>query len=286
MFLALLLILLQGQPAAIIAELGMPLTIEYPIPPGWETEPIEEPGVFWNLLGQDEGRITLIPLCLDTLPLPVIIAYRDTLVMEVQPPAVIVSRTMPDSTYALKPFPAPLTVDIPAGFAGDHLHMHKFWLEWGPPPGPRWILPVSLLSAAVLIITMILLYIRRRRNRDAASRDDISALKSGISPEEEAMALLNIPAFAEGDWLDYYREVDRLLRATVSVRFNISNPALTWHQLQRRMAAEKGGSEFSETSDDLTREITLQRYANWGGSRERARKYTLMLASIRREWHR
>ena len=282
----LVLVLLSLSPEPVFAELGQPVTVEYDIPEGWSAGPLEEADGAWNLLGQEGARVSLVPLSMDTLALPPMIASLDTSFILVQSPTVIVTRTMPDTSWTVAPFPAPLTLDIPPGFPLDYLHMHRFWLDWGPPPGPGLLLPlVAVLAVMAVLFTFILLRTRRKRmegGSDAIHETD----GSGITPAEEAMALLETPAFAAGDWPVYFREVDRLLRITVSTRFGVSNPALTWGQVRRMLRREEGGAEFVDASAELSREILLQRYAGWGGSRDRARKYTRTLASIREAWHR
>lgn len=282
----LVLVLVTLPPEPLLVELGQPVTVQYAIPEGWSAGPLEEVEYGWNLLGQDGAEVSLVPLSLDTLVLPPMTASFDTSFILVQPPTVIVTRTMPDTSWTVASFPAPLTLDIPPGFPLDYLHAHRFWLDWGSPPGPGLLLP---LVAAVVVMAVLLAFIlhRTRRKRMAAGSDATHGTEgSGITPAEEAMALLETPAFSAGDWPVYYREVDRLLRITVSTRFGVSNPALTWGQVRRRLQREEGGAQFVDASAELSREILLQRYASWGGSRDRARKYTRTLASIREAWHR
>jgi len=276
-------LLLAAPAPAVHCPLGLPVTIGYPIPEGWVASPISSDTTAWFVTLQEGGEVTLVPLALDTLILPDLEIRSDSLVRRVQAPLLVVDRTMPDTTWAMMPFPAPLETGLPPGFPADYLRRHEFWKDWGPPPPPGWILPAALAAAAAAGALLVILW--RRRKATGSETVTGSSGGRGPSPEDEALALMETPAFARGDWPEYYRAVEKLLRDTVTSRFGPSNPALTWRQVERLVRDSEGGDDFLRSCSDLTREIALQRYASWGGSRDRARKHTLNLAAVRREWH-
>lgn len=282
--LVLAVLFLTSDIEAVQCSLGVPVTIDYSIPEGFAPEPLELTEDF-VLLEQQGDSITIIPMVLDTLVLPSIYAISDTTGLEIEfpPPLLVVSRTMPDSTWIVPVFPSPLLHTIPPGLPQDYLKQHCFSEKWGRAPSHRWILPVSMGSAAILT-ALLIWFIHKRRSRLSTSSIP-SAPGVSHSPLREVKALLDSRAFAEGRWPDYYREVDRLLRDTLDVRFSISNRAYTWRQIRRELAEEKSGKQFIESTNELSREIVIQRYAAWGGSRERAKRYTSMLLRIREEWH-
>jgi hypothetical protein len=265
--------------------LGEPVTLSYPVPEGWETLPIESDTSAWSITAQVGGQVTVVPLSLDTLRLPPMHVFVDSQTAEVSPPLLLVGRTMPDTVWTMAPFPAPVAIILPPGFPSDYLRRHAFWEDWGAPGPSRWLLPAALAAAAAVAAALLAW---RRRHRAGASESSGSVPDSGkrLTPEEEALALMETPAFATGDWPVYYLDVERLLRSTAALRFDTSNPALTWRQMERMIRGQQGGEEFIASAEALAREISLQRYASWGGSRERARKHTIMLAGIRRDWHR
>jgi hypothetical protein len=276
---------LLARPEPVPCVLGLPVTVTYPIPDGWETLPIESDTTAWSITSQIGAQVTIVPLALDTLWLPSMQIFADSQSAQVQVPPLLVGRTMPDTTWVVAPFPAPLAVLLPPGFPEDYLRLLAFWEDWGPPGPARWLLPASLVA---VLAAAAALYLWKQRRRTAYGNGNGPASVSGkhLSPEEEALALMETPAFAGGDWPVYYLDVERLLRTTAAVRFGASNPALTWRQIERSIRGQQGGEEFVTASEALAREIVLQRYASWGGSRERARKHTLLLAGIRRDWHR
>jgi hypothetical protein len=281
----LILILLFSGNEFVSCSLGIPVTVDYHIPDGWTAESLES-SESWYVIEQDVGTVTLVPLSLDTLDLPLLGAYSDSLEGYFAPPVLLVSRTMPDSTWTVSVFPSPLQIDIPAGFPENYLNQHRFWKEWRGAPSNRWLFPLLLIGVITILAVSSWLYYRRKKK--LLSMKDIHAEKKLlISPLDEVKALLDSPAFANGNWLEYYKNVDELLRDTVSFRFKIFNRALTWHQIIRLVlrGEEEDGRKFAEDSSELIEEITLQRYASWGGSRERAERYTSRLSSIRREWH-
>jgi len=262
---------------------GVPVSVEYPVPEGWEPCPLECDST-WSIVSQEGGRVTLVPLVLDTLRLPPMQVTADTLSAFVQAPLLLVERSMPDSSWTLAPFPAPVPTGLPGGFPSDYLRRHAFWEDWRAAEPFRWIVP-ALLGAAVLGALLAWMLARRRR-ATAARGGGSHGAAAGLTPEQEALALMDGRAFSDGDWPVYYADVERLLRSTAAARFSVSNPALTWRQVERTIRTMDGGREFADAADPLAREIALQRYAAYGGSRERARKHTMHLAGIRRDWHR
>ena len=261
--------------------LGRPVTVDYDIPDGLAPVPLEETADF-SIIGQRGDSITIVPLSLDTLDLPPMQVISDSVTREFPAPMVTVSRTMPDTTWTVQVFSSPVSMRIPPGFPSDYLQRHVFWEKWGPAPSRTWLY-VALMAAAAALTALITWFVRKRRPSDETAGPEEKA--SGLSPVDEALALLQTGAFAQGRWHEYYREVDRLMRDTVSFRFGISNRALTWGQIFRQLSRERGGEKFTGQARELTEEITLQRYAGWGGSRDRARRYTEKLADIRKEWH-
>lgn len=277
------LFLLISDVEAVQCSLGVPVTIDYSIPEGFVPCPLEVTDDF-ILLELNGDSITIVPMVLDTLILPPLYAVSDSLKMDFSAPRIEVVRTMPDTTWTVPVFPSPLNHRIPPGFAEDYLDRHRFWERWGKAPSNMWLLPAILSLAAVIAVLIVWLIQRKRKTLSTA--DASSTAKHSIYPLDEVQALLDSKAFADGRWIEYYRDVDRLLRDTVAFRFGISNRAYTWHQIRRQLSREKGGREFIDDSSELSKEITLQRYASWGGSRERAKRYTSSLLSLRREWHR
>ena len=279
----LLLISLVSGSETVSCSLGLPVTLEYPIPDGWTVESLES-SENWHVLEQDGGTVTLVPLSLDTLDLPMLGAHSDSHEGLFTPPVLLVPRTMPDSTWAVSVFPSPLLIDIPPGFPENYLNQHRFWEEWRKAPSKPWLLTMLLISVITLLSVSSWLYYRSKKKQLSTEEIHVEKMKS-LSPVDEVKALLDSTAFVNGDWITYYRNVDKLLRDTVSFRFRISNRALTWPQIIRLLRVELGSRKFTEDSTELIGEITLQRYASWGGSRNRAERYTSMLASIRMEWH-
>lgn len=278
-------ILLISGMETVHTYLGVQVTIDYSIPEGFVSLPLEVTDDF-VLMRQSGDSITIIPMVLDTLILPPIHAVLDTLEIEKDfpPPVVVVARTMPDTTWNVPVFPAPLSHTIPSGLPQDYLEMHSFWERWGGTPSNTWLLPLILSMAAIL--SALLIWFIRRRRRKLPSAAVSSVLSGSHSPLDEIRALLDSKAFAEGRWPEYYKDIDRLLRDTLALRFGISNKAYTWHQIRIQLNKEKITGNLIGDATELTREITLQRYAAWGGSRERARKFTSILLALREEWHR
>ncbi len=276
------LLLLSTEIEAVQCSLGVPVNIDYALPEDFIALPIEITDDF-VLLQQAAGSITILPMVLDTLILPPLFAASDSIEIQIAAPVVTVFRTMPDTTWSVPVFPSPLLHSIPSGLAGDYLNRHLFWKRWGGAPANKWI-PLSIFLLTLILVLSLFLLHRKKRNKLMAVPESSDPRKS-MSPLDEVQALFDSKAFAEGRWPEYYRDVERLLRDTVAFRFGISNIALTLHQIRKQLDKNKDGRYFTNDSKEISREITLQRYAAWGGSRERAKKYTSKLHSLREEWH-
>jgi len=274
-----LLSLLHDAPEAVQAPLGLPVTVDYDLPPDFSPAPLEE-GEGFRVLEQHGDTVVIIPLRTDTISLPPMSGVAGDSQAVFPAPLLVVPRTMPDTSWTLPLFPAPVSMDIPPGLPEDYLENHCFWKQWGGPPAMN-LIPV--ISAAALLAALFLIYFLRRRKSMKASTS--MAASAAESPLDEVEALLKSSAFAEGRWPEYYRELEKLLRKTIEERFGISNDALTWAQIRRQLKGNKDGMRFMNDAEELVREIILQRYADWGGSRERARRFTQKLISLRKDWH-
>jgi hypothetical protein len=258
--------------------LGLPLDVDYGAPASWTVEPLP-PDTAWEVLSQDQGRITLIPLALDTLDLPALAAWSGADTIELPPPAVVVDRSMPDTLYQVAPFPAPALMHIPPGFPEDYVGAHRFWLEWGGPPGtPFWVWLLPLIPLAALAWFLL----RRRRKTPVPAGETGPAGIRGL--EQAALDLLDSPMLASGDWKGLFTEVDRILRAVASTRSGLPMDAVTWGQAQARLRSAGCPDGFIEDARELVREITLQRYAAWGTTRDRAVASIRRLAEIAGRW--
>ncbi|MEN8209169.1 MAG: hypothetical protein ABFR50_07955 [Candidatus Fermentibacteria bacterium] len=276
-------LLLISSMDTVSTSLGLPVTIDYSIPENCMPLPLDPTDDF-ILLGQQADRITIIPIALDTLVLPPMRALSDSVEIMFSPPLVVVARTMTDTTWIVPLFPAPLLHTIPPGLPRDYLQRHCFWERWGRPSSNRWLLP--LILSAALIISALLIWIIHRRNSRLQTADISTVSDISTSPLAEVRALLDSKAFAEGRWPEYYKDIDHLFRNTLDAKFDISNRAFTWRQIRTQLNREKNTGDLLADATELSREITLQRYAAWGGSRERARRFTLILLKLREEWHR
>lgn len=248
---------------------------------GWTIEQAA-PSDDFAVVSQNGGRLTIVPLSLDTLRLPTLRAWSgsDTLLLSVPP--LVVDRTMPDTLYTVSPFPAPAPLDIPAGLPEDYLSALRFWLVWGKAPRR---MPVLLAAAAVLVLAgaaYALARARRRRGVEAGGAKP--AVKA--DPAAAALALLDSSWFVSGDWKGLFREIDLLLRRCAGSRFSMDPTALTWRQISSRISGTPGSGEFLGDSSDLVDEIRLQRYAGWGSNREKAEGWVRRLAQILGRWHR
>lgn len=276
---AALVLLLQAQLTDI--PLGVPAVVDYSIPQGYEPLPLE-PSDGFAVLEQNGDSVTIVPLALDTLDLPHMTAVSDTGETTFPPPLVTVARTMPDTAWTVPVFTSPIGMNIPPGYPRDYLERHRFWMKWKSSPSRTWLI-MLILALALAAAGLTAWTIRRKRAAAPAGEETVS--RPGMTPLDEVRALLESRAFVEGRWQEYYRDVDRLLRDTVAFRFGIGNRAHTWRQIAVELNSDSKGRKFVRETEELTREITLQRYAGWGGSRDRARRFTERLLSIRKEWH-
>jgi hypothetical protein len=261
--------------------LGRPLQVAYPVPPGWTAGQLASSESF-AVISQQGGLLTIVPLSLDTLQLPPLTAWSgaDTLVL--QSPPVVVDRTLPDTIYAVSPFPAPAQFLIPPGLPEDYLSALRFWMKWGSPPRPFPWLP-AIAASLVLSAAAILTVVARRRRAGAPSSAGASV---AADPSASALALLESREFVSGDWKALFREIDILLRRCVGERFGADPTALTWRQIASQISGSARSKEFMEDSADLLSEIRLQRYAGWGSSREKAEAWIRGLARILSRWMR
>jgi len=276
-----LLFILSAIPVE--STLGVSVTVDYPLPAGWEIEALDS-GEQWEVVSRDGGSFDIIPLDLDTLQLPALMAWNtqnDTLML--QPPELTVTRTMPDSLYVPAVFPYPALLDIPGGFPVDYILALRFWLAWGAPPGTDWLL-ISLIITAVLVIVLIAWLIIRRRLGKARHQDSPERDTPPVESSSDALALLESRWFTDGCWQELYSDVDRLLRNTIEIKFDLSNRALTYGQVMRKLKGKPDGRKFKREAEPLVREITLQRYAGWGSSRDRAQRFIRLLARIMETW--
>jgi hypothetical protein len=265
------------------STVGVPATVDYSLPSGWEIETLDA-GEQWEVVSQDGGSINIIPLDLDTLQLPVLMAWNqasDTLLL--QPPHMIVIRTMADTLYVPAVFPYPALLDIPAGFSVDYLEVLRFWLAWGAPPGTDWLL-ISLIATGALIVVLFTWLIIRRRLRSRLHQEATEHDTEPLQSSADAMALLESRWFTDGCWQELYADVDRLLRNTIERKFDLSNRALTYGQVMRKLKGKPDGRKFKRETEPLVEEITLQRYAGWGSSRDRAQRFIRLLAGVMETW--
>jgi hypothetical protein len=274
-------ILLLLSLLALETTVGVPVEVDYGLPEGWQAGVLESTGQ-WVVLTQDSGVVSLLPLDLDTLYLPLLPIWNnngDTLLLE--PPLLVVTRTMPDTLYTPAVFPYPAILEIPPGFPGDYLEMLRFWLAWGDPPGIDWFL-ICLIVAAVLTCVFVVILVVRKKRRGAEEPD--APAPPPAKRSAEALALLDSIWFAEGRWQELYKDVDRLLRNTIDWKFGVANRALTYGQVVRKLRKDQDGNRFMEEAEPLIDEIVLQRYAGWGSSRERTQRFIRMLANIMETW--
>ena len=266
------------------ASPGIPVTVDYSVPEGYLYQELQSCEMF-TVLESDSGIFEIVPLSFaDTLQLPVLTAWNDTGdTLMLNPPHIAVSGWFPDSLMApsLPPFPG--YMNIPPGLPEDYARNMSFWLVWGAPPGFPWlpvIAGVVIVAAAVLILLK-----RKHKAQDEELRPKVH-IPRGKAAEKEALDLLETENFIHGHWAELYAEVDSQYRTTVAGRFGIANRALTLGQISRALASTSDGRKFLEKSAPLVRETTLQRFADWGSSRERAAGFIRKLAEIRREWSR
>jgi hypothetical protein len=275
-----MLLLLLSSLVSVETTVGVPVTVDYGLPPGLEAGTLQSTDQ-WEVLSQDSGVVEVLPMDLGTISLPPLSAWTadgDTILLD--PPSLEVLGTMPDTLYAVTVFPYPAPMDIPPGYPHDYLAELRFWLVWGGPPGFDWLLALVLGGAASVLAVLAIVLIRKRRRMPMEEEQPPPPGKRSA----EALALLDGALFAEGRWQELYMNVDRLLRNTMAWRFGIVNRALTYGQVRRQLREDGDGSAFLEESAQLVEEIILQRYADWGSTRERAQRFIRMLATLMEKW--
>jgi len=282
MFLLLTLLSLQTNMEVF---LGSPSEISYIIPPGYQFENIESDSGF-VVIAADYSKFVIVPLLFaDTLPLPQIIAIGEEDTLIIDPPIITVLGNLPDSlmTPSLPQLPSHMT--IPPGIPENYTRNVSFWLVWGTPPLFPWLWVIG----SILVISAIVIYLIRRKRSKASENlveDFIDSLPAGKIAEKEALALLESENFIHGRWVKLYTEIDRQYRATVAKKFGIINKAFTLNQIRRTLVSNGTGRKFLEQASPITKEIILQRYADFGSSKERATGFIKKLAKLRGEWSR
>ncbi len=263
---------------------GLPGTVDYMVPEGFQTEALPVDST-WAVVNGDSGSFTVVPLVLaDTLDLPPLTGWNaqgDT--MTFQPPLVIAVPSFPD-TLMDPSFPVyPCFMDIPPGLPEDYARNMSFWLVWTQSPPFPW-LPVA--GGVLLLAAAAFFLIRRKRSDTVEEEAPEERIPPGKEAEREALALLESENYLHGRWPQLFTEVDRQYRVTVAGKFGVANRALTHNQITRAIVSSADGRKFNEEAAELVREITLQLYADWGSSRDRAAGFIRKLAKLRREWSR
>lgn len=240
---------------------------DWPVPEGWTLQGLGA-SEFWAVLETDSAGALIVPLALDTLPLPPLAAWSAGDTLMIQPPVIVVDRTMPDTLYAVASFPAPLEIPgIPPGFPADYLAPHRFWLTWRTAPGgPPWL----LVGGGALLLASALAAAAISRRRRAGAPSPAAAPGAAQSLADAILALLEGPQMASGDFPALYRELDGFLRKIVQRRFSLDPSALTYRQMRSAAGSTAAVEAFFEEAGAVIREITLQRYAGWGTTRDRA----------------
>ena len=263
---------------------GVPVEVDYSTPPGYSCGEIVSSDLF-SVLDSDSCVFVIVPMTFsDSLPLPVLTAWNDmgdTLYIE--PPFLAVTGWFPDSLMdpSIPPFPG--FINIPPGLPEDYARNASFWLVWGMPPGFPWL----WVAGGVVVAAALIFYLLKRRNKkNIIQTEPIVHVPTGKAAENEALALLESENFIHGHWAELYSKVDEQLRATVAGKFGLVNKALTLNQISRHLASTGEGRKFLEQASPIIEEITLQRYADWGSSRERAAGFIRRLAKMRGEWSR
>ena len=285
------MILIATGAAALEPGLGDTVRVVYDVPEGYSVDSRIDPAPEYFPLDQRDGVVTLLALALDTLPLPPLRAIGslegDTVMIE--PPPVIIARVRQDSSMTVLPFPGPAPVSIPPGLPSDYLRPLMFWVEWGGPPPPHllvWIL-LALLAVTGTAIALLILHRRRKKRRGAGTGEDrVGPAIDESSPGDAARALLDSPELANGDWKGLYAAMDRLLRELAAAGFGLPDQrAMTHRQMRDSLrSGEPRRAEFLESAESLMSEISMQRYADWGTTRDRAESDLRLLGSLMDEW--
>jgi len=263
---------------------GVPFEVDYALPEGYSCEELNSSESF-SVLESDSGLFIIVPIVFsDSLTLPILTAWNyqgDTLFLE--PPIVAVNGWFPDSLMIPSFPPFPGFMDIPPGLPEDYARNVSFWLAWGAPPDFPWLLTI----AGVILASAVVFYvIKRKKKKNTVEQEQVVRIPAGKEAENEALALLESENFIHGHWPELYTEVDAQFRATAAGKFGVVNKALTLNQIARVIAATAKGRKFLEHASPILKETTLQRFADWGSSRERAEGFIRKLAKLRREWSR
>ncbi len=269
-------ILLRVLLMVMEVPLGLPVTVDYGLPPGYLAGEMP-PGDSFSVLATDSGNVSIVPLRLDTLTLPDLPAFHDGDTLFLSGPVLLVTALIPDSIPAPAFAPAPAAMSIPPGFPLDYLRLRAFWLSWGGPPAFPW-LPV--IGGFLLCAGAAAWFLVRKRRRGAVSIEPSGYEDTPM--DRRVMSLLEGDAFVHGDWKALYAQMESIFRSIVAGRFGLGNPALTLYQMDRQLAREKGAGRFLERARPLMREIVLQIYANRGSSREKSRGFIEILAELTR----
>lgn len=269
------------------AHPGIPLEVDYALPGGYSCEELRQGEVFSVLeTDNDNGLFVIVPVAFsDSLPLPVLTAWNDEGdTLQIEPPLIAVTGWFPDSLMVPSFPPFPGYMNIPPGLPEDYARNVSFWLVWGTPPGFPWIL---VIGGLVLAVALFLFILKRRKNRNSVHPEESTVhLPKGKAAENEALALLESEYFIHGHWPELYSEIDLQLRATVAGKFGVVNKALTLGQISRALTSTGNRRKFLEQASPIIKETTLQRYADWGSSRERAAGFIRKLAKLRGDWSR
>ncbi len=263
---------------------GVPFEVDYAVPEGYSCEEMNS-SEFFSVLESDSGLFIIVPMTLsDSLTLPVITAWNDngdSLLLE--PPLVVVDGWFPDTLMIPSFPPFPGYMDIPPGLPEDYARNISFWLAWGASPNFPWLLTIA---GVVLAAAAVLYLIKRKKKKNAIQPERVVRIPTGRDAENEALALLESENFIHGHWPELYSEVDAQFRTTAAGKFGVVNKAFTLNQISGSIASTAKGRKFLEQASPILKETTLQRYADWGSSRERAEGFIRKLAKLRREWSR
>jgi len=124
------LVLLHVLLMVLEVPLGLPVTVDYGLPEGYEAGEVPAGGSF-SVVAAEGGNVTVVPLQLDTIPLPEMPAFLNGDTLLLPGPVLLVRPMIPDSTLAPAFAPAPAPMSIPPGFPLDYLRLRAFWLSWG-----------------------------------------------------------------------------------------------------------------------------------------------------------
>jgi hypothetical protein len=257
------------------ALLGDTVRLDLGAPEGWTVERLE-PDSSFALVWQRGDSAAVIPLCIDTLRLPALRAWRGGDTLQVVPPAIAVARSHPDSTYPVA-FPDPLDPRIPRGLPADYAGRHRYWAELRHAPTP-WM----LYAGGALLLAALAAFLARWLGRGRKGPE--AAAEGPPTLSERAEALLESPAYGRGDWEAFYAQLDAVMRSLVAEAAGIESGPLTWTQLLAALSARGATRELAGELRPLAREVVLQRYAGWGSSRQKAASDVRRLAALAGRW--